>query len=290
MKKLRYILEAIFVYLAFGIFSVLPVELSSNIGGWIGRTIGPRLGASRKARANLENSFPGKTARDIDSIILAMWDNLGRVFTEYPHLRNIALNRCEVSGLEYLQDIKPESPVIVICGHLANWELQPFYFNYKTDRPVSCVYREPNNPYTAKILDRARNPESRGKYIPKSQRGAREIVNTIRGGDNLIILIDQKYNEGIPADFFGRAAMTSTSFAQLATKYDCPIIPVQIERLPSCRFRLTIHPPFRTEGRTDEDIVLYAHKLLEEWITARPGQWLWLHRRWNSKTLKDFHN
>jgi lauroyl/myristoyl acyltransferase len=25
-----------------------------------------------------------------------------------------------------------------------------------------------------------------------------------------------------------------------------------------------------------------AHHILEDWISARPGQWLWLHRRWKA--------
>lgn len=286
MKTVRYFLEAAVLWMAFLVFRMMSPENASNWGGWIGRTIGPRLAASRKAITNLQNAFQDMPVDDANKIVVDMWDNLGRVVAEYPHLKNIILNHVKIVGEDNLLAIGKDNPCVIIGGHLSNWELLPFYFNYKIDWPVSGIYRAPNNPFTEKLLDACRNPEQRGTYIAKSQQGAREIVKTLRKGERLAVLIDQKYNQGIPVEFFGRPAMTSPSFAQLAQKYDCPVLPIQVERLSGCNFRLTIHPPFRTEGRGDEAVVLHAHSLLEDWIAKRPGQWLWLHRRWDSKALR----
>ncbi len=286
MKTARYLIEAAILGIAFLVFRIMPPEKASACGGWIGRIVGPRLAASRKAITNLQNAFADMPAEDARKIVLDMWDNLGRVVAEYPHLKNIILNHVTIVGEDNLLAIGKDNPCVIIGGHLANWELLPFYFNYKIDWPVSGIYRAPNNPFTEKLLDACRNPEKRGTYIAKSQQGAREIVKTLRKGERLAVLIDQKYNQGIPVEFFGRPAMTSPSFAQLAEKYDCPILPFQIERLSGCNFRLTIHPSFRTEGRSEEAVVLHAHGLLEDWIAKKPGQWLWLHRRWDSKALR----
>ena len=286
MKNIRYFLEAVVLWMAFLVFRMMSAENASNWGGWIGGTIGPKLAASRKAITNLQNAFPDMPLDDANKIVIDMWDNLGRVIAEYPHLKDIILNHVKIVGEDNLHAIGKDNPCVIIGGHLANWELLPFFFNYKIDWPVSGIYRAPNNPFTEKLLDSCRNPEKRGTYIAKSQQGAREIVKTLRNGERLAVLIDQKYNQGIPVEFFGRPAMTSPSFAQLAQKYDCPVLPFQVERLNGCNFRLTIHPPFRTEGRADDAIVLHAHALLEDWIAKRPGQWLWLHRRWDSKALR----
>ena len=48
MKTVRYLFEAIGLYIIYGIFRIMPVETASAVGGWIGRTAGPRLAASRK--------------------------------------------------------------------------------------------------------------------------------------------------------------------------------------------------------------------------------------------------
>lgn len=286
MKKIRYMAEAVIVWIAFLIFRMMSPERASDCGGWIGRTIGPHLGASRKAITNLQNAFPDMPYDEVQKIVVEMWDNLGRVMAEYPHMKEIVLNHVEVVGEENLLAIGKDNPCVAFSGHLANWELMPFYFNYKIDWPSSGVYRAPNNPYTEVILDMCRHPERRGRYIPKSQQGARDIVKTLRNGERLLILIDQKYNQGIPIEFFGRPAMTSPAIANLAQKYDCPLLPVQMERLKGCKFRLTLHPTVRAEGRGEEAVLLQANALLEDWIAKRPAQWLWLHRRWDSKALR----
>ena len=280
MKKIRYILEGILVWVAFAVFKLLGPDTASACGGWIGRTIGPKLAASRKARKNLIQAFPDMTEEEYNHTIADMWDNLGRVFGEYPHLKFIAENRMEVIGLENLTTLGLESSFVTFSGHLCNWELFSFFFNYHQNCHVSCVYRAPNNPYVEVLLDRCRNPGIKGAYLPKSRSGTKAMVKLMQEDGRVAILIDQKYNQGIPLDFFGRPAMTSTSLAALADKFDVPILPLQAERLKGCNFRITVHPSFKTEGSSDEAIMLEAHKMLESWITQKPAQWLWLHRRW----------
>ncbi len=284
--KISHLLEAIVLWLAFFIFGLMPAEMASACGGWIGRTIGPHLGASKKALDNLRHAFPQKPESDLRVIVRDMWDNLGRVIAEYPHLKTIIQNHTEIIGEQNLQAIGQNNPCIIIGGHFANWELLPFYFNYKIDWPVSGLYRAPNNPYAEYLLDRARNPEERGNYIPKSRTGTRDMIRTLQEGKRLALLIDQKYNAGIAVPFMGRPAMTSPAFAQLAEKFQCPLLPFQVERIEGCNFRLTIHPPFYTKGQGEETMVAHAHALLESWVRQHPAQWLWLHRRWNSKALQ----
>lgn len=286
MERVKNLLEAFVLWLAFSFFRMMPPETASATGGWIGRTIGPRLAASRKALKNIKNAFPDLPDSDCQKIVLDMWDNLGRVIAEYPHLKEIALTRTEIINESLLDSIRNDSSVL-ITGHLANWEIFAFLFNHRLDMPVSCVYREPNNPYAARLLERCRLLKETGRYIPKSKSGTRDLVETLKDGGRVGILIDQKYNQGIPVNFFGRPAMTSAAFSKLAEKFDCPILPVQTQRLNGCRFRITIHPPFKTNGRSDEDVILQAHRMLESWIRERPGLWLWLHRRWDSKVLQE---
>ena len=85
MKKIRYLCEALLLHILFLIFRLMPVDTASAIGGWLGRMIGPRLAASRKALRNLEHALPALNETEKRQIICKMWDNLGRVFAEYPH-------------------------------------------------------------------------------------------------------------------------------------------------------------------------------------------------------------
>jgi KDO2-lipid IV(A) lauroyltransferase len=92
-------------------------------------------------------------------------------------------------------------------------------------------------------------------------------------------------NDGIAVPFFGRDAMTAPALARLALRYDCPVIPTRLERIGGCRFRLTFHAPLVVETSGDRrrdvaSIMTEVNRRIEGWIRDRPGQWLWLHRRW----------
>ena len=90
----------------FAAFRALPVDAASGIGGSLARWIGPALGISKRARLNLAAAMPELSAADIDNIIRGMWDNLGRIAAEYPHLRDIRVfapgGRVESSGFEHV--------------------------------------------------------------------------------------------------------------------------------------------------------------------------------------------
>src|SRR5262249_33070946 len=50
------------------------------------RRLGPLFPEHRTGRANLAAAFPEKSAAEIEEILRGVWDNLGRVAAEYPHL------------------------------------------------------------------------------------------------------------------------------------------------------------------------------------------------------------
>jgi KDO2-lipid IV(A) lauroyltransferase len=92
-------------------------------------------------------------------------------------------------------------------------------------------------------------------------------------------------NDGIAVPFFGRPAMTAPALAQFALKYDCPLVPVHVVREGGFRFRVIVEPPLevRPTGDRHGDLATITgavNRVIEGWIRATPGQWLWLHRRW----------
>lgn len=280
MKKLRYLAEGAAVYLILSVMRLLPLDAASAAGGFIARSVGPRLAVSRKARRNLARSLPHLTAAAQDAAITAMWDNLGRNFAEMPHLKKIAAERVEINGLDIADALRADGiGAIMFGGHLANWECATAILHNNLRLPSGGVYRAPNNPYVDAVVKRLRHAEPGVTIVPKGRSGTRDMVRTIKDGTHFIILIDQKYNEGIAAPFFGRPAMTSPAFAELGRKFDCPVVPFRIERLDGAHFRFTLYPPLVL---SDDPLtnVAQAHALLEQWIAERPGQWLWLHRRW----------
>jgi Kdo2-lipid IVA lauroyltransferase/acyltransferase len=282
MKKIRYALEAILVWVLLKIFSGLSPEYASNFGGWIARTLGPYLAVSRRALKHINLSFPNYSAHEHRKIMIGMWDHLGRVFAEYPHLKNIGSNFTKIEGLEHIQSLLTQNmPMIFFGGHIGNWEVFAPAF-LKQGFQMDLVYRAPNNPHVDKMLKFHRSLNGLFRTYPKSTIGMRHILEALKEKRKIGMLIDQKFNAGVEADFFGHKAMTSPVFIKLAQKHSCALVPMQITRTTSCHFIVTVHPPLDLDQ--SQDILLHqAHAHLESWIKAAPSQWIWLHKRWKNK-------
>lgn len=287
MKNVRYAIEAALVYIFFIFFRMIGLDAASACGGWIGRTVGPHLAASRKAFENLRRAMPERSESERRAIVKGMWDNLGRVIAEYPHLEKIGRERVELPERALLDRLREDGmPAIVATAHMANWEVAVPAMLLQGNLPTDMVARVPNNPMTARILERARTLNGRLRVINKSKSSVRQLLESMKKGGHIAMLVDQKYNEGVAVPFFGSPAMTSTAFVQLCQKFKCPLVFGRLERLGGARFRLTpCDPPltlFDAAGAhlPAETVIAEAHTRLEKWIRERPEQWLWLHRRW----------
>lgn len=288
-QRLRYGAEAAGFFLLMGFFKLLGLDGASAVGGFIGRNIFYRTSVSKRARRNLKAAFPEKTDAEIESIVIEMWDNLGRTIAEYPHLEKLSINgvdpRITVSDVE-ISDAAVASGkgVMFISGHFANWETLPAAATQR-GYAGALVYRPQNNPIVNDWVERQRAKAGPKEQIGKGARGTRRIFYLLRNGRSVFLLVDQKTNEGIPAPFFGRNAMTTPAPASLALKLGSVLLPVSNERLKGARFHMKPRPPieFTPTGDHDADILALTAKInetIEQIVRERPSQWLWIHRRW----------
>lgn len=232
MKTLRYLLEAVGLSILFLVFRMLPLDWASSLGGWIGRTIGPRLAASRKARFNLEQAMPELSETERGRVISEMWDNLGRVIAEYPHLAKIARERVEIGGKDVLERLRTDGQgAILFSAHMANWEVAMPAAVFHGDLEGDLIYRPPNNPWVRRLLESVRRVSGRQRFYPKSRRGMTQVMRSLKEGRHIGILIDQKYREGLAVPFFRKKAMTSPAFIELSRKFGCPLVPGSMERI-----------------------------------------------------------
>ncbi len=289
IRRLAHLLEGAGLWLTFLGFRMLPLDAASALGGRVARWIGPRLRVTGNARHNLRHAFPEKSAAEIEDIIRGMWDNLGRVLAEYPHLSRLDLyapgGRVEVIGAEIIDRLRDDGrPGIAFSAHFGNWEIVAMAATQR-GMPLTRFYRAPNNPHADAVLRLARRHIA-GELLPKGPQGARRALHLLRQGEHLGLLVDQKLNDGIPVPFFGRPAMTAPALAQLALKFDCPVVPARVERTGGARFRVTVFPPMdlpRTGDRAADvaETMRRVNRIIEGWIRERPEQWLWIHRRWS---------
>lgn len=280
----RYLLEALPVFLFYAICATLPLDAASAFGGWLARAIGPLMGVSRRAEHNLQRALPELDAAARRSVVRGMWDNLGRVAAEYPHMAAMFTpERISGDHAEALRAMRAQNQGgLIISGHLGNWELGSLVAG-AFDMPMAVIYRAPNNPYVDWLIKKARL-HTAGKAYPKGADGALSLMRHLRAGGYSGILIDQKLNEGIQVPFFGMPAATTSAPAEMAMRFGLPVIVARVVRLQGAHFavecRLVTVP--RTADRKADAAALTAMLTaqLEAWIREHPEQWLWLHNRW----------
>ncbi len=287
--KLRYGVETAGFFVLMGFFKLLGLDLASAVGGFFGRHILYRTSVSKRARRNLALAFPEKSPQDIEAIVLEMWDNLGRTIAEYPHLGKLSIKgtdpRIIIDNIEIAEAaIAQGKGVMFVSGHFANWEIMPAVAT-QLGYDGALVYRPQNNPYVDNWVSRQRAIEGPKEQIGKGAHGTRRIFTLLRNAKSIFLLVDQKTNEGVPAPFFGRDAMTTPAPAALALKLGSVLLPTSNERLGGARFHMKIRNPvqFEPTGDHDADIRLLTAKISEEIekiVRERPSQWLWIHRRW----------
>lgn len=288
MKKVRYFFEAVALNAFLLIFTPMPVTWASAIGGKATRCIGLLTKANKRADRHMQLALPEMDEAARKKALGDMWENLGRTICEYPHLRTIIQSRVEVSGKEISQKIVDQNKgALFIGGHFANWEVLVPFFKHYSGIDMALTYRQPNNKWVGRLLERMRRKAGITMALRKSDRktGPR-LVHTLKNGGFAGMLVDQKYNEGIPIDFFKQKAMTNPIAVRLARKFDVPLVMTRIERLPKVRFLITVLEPLKIENRSDEEVLLEINSILESWIRQRTGQWMWLHRRWGNMDHK----
>ena len=295
--------DAMIGALAVGLIKALRLvdpDRMADVAGWVMRTVGPLLPEQPIARANLKAAFPEKSATEIERILRASWDNLGRMGAEFANLDrlwNFDLEHPERGRIKsdqanidrFLRLANDGKPALIFSAHLGNWELPAISAaTYGIDSAV--LYRKPNIAGVDRWLRETRTT-SMGELISASLDAPLKLAEALERGAHVGMLVDQYYRRGVPVTFFGRRTMANPLLARLAQHFDCPIHGVRIVRLPDHTFRgdMTeqIAPARDAQGKIDvAGTMQIITSVVEGWIREHPEQWLWQHRRWRPEDEK----
>lgn len=296
MKKIKDFLEYAIVYSLYSILKMLSIDTASNIGGLIARAISPFISATKVAKINLKFVFPHYSESEINQVIKKMWDNIGRAMAELCHIHNISdkdfSSRATIITNKNIKNITQEKATICISGHFGNWETAARAMLNYHDK-VSIIYRDANNPLVNDMYLSMRQ-DIRFTNIPKGNKGVKAILESIKSKNFICFLSDQKLNQGISVNFFGKPAMTPSAPIKLAIKFNLPILFVRSIRTQGVNFKIHIDGPYEikdllkgTKNIEDQELALTKkmNEIIEDWIEEDPSQWFWIHRRWE----KDFY-
>ena len=243
----------------------------------------------RVVERQIAAAFPELSQQDVIELARESYRHLGRSSIETALLRSIGRDGLDtlvetVEGWDLLADaIARGKGVILVTGHLGNWELGGAYIAMR-GIPLDAIGRGMANPLFDEWLNRAR--EQTGMKVVHDSDAVRRTPRSLRAGRAVAFVADQGVlglaSTFVP--FFGRPAKTPRGAAVFALRFGVPVLFVVALRKPNGRYRLVIEPVEIT-GTGDKDgdidaIVARYTQMLEKWVRVAPAQYFWHHRRW----------
>ena len=124
---------------------------------------------NRRALANLDLALPDLSVRERRAIALAMWENIGRIIAEYPHLTRIMADpsRVHVVGLDACAgDLVKGKGGFLLTAHYGNWEITTLA-GRRLGLDQHNIFREAKNPLVDALIGRLRAGTVTGGMLSK---------------------------------------------------------------------------------------------------------------------------
>ncbi len=299
MSKARSSLQTKLEYYAVrgvvGAVGSLPLQTSLSVGANFGR-LAQKFGGklNRVGRKNLSIALPDLNESEQNEILRGCFESLGRQLGLVAHFKNFkpetVRDLLEIEGREHFDLAHAAGRgILFFTGHFGSWEifnLVPFAF---ADSQMNVLVRRIDNPLVENFVEGLRTSFG-GKTIDK-KTSARAMFRLLQAGELLGVMADLNVQEreGVFVDFFGVPASTTTSLAKLALRTDAVVLPAFAIWQPARqKYLLKLEPPIEYQKTGDDiedvhDLTQKVTKIIEKYVRAFPEQWMWIHKRWNTR-------
>ncbi len=278
------------------LFETMPLPIRAALFEGVMFAVWAADGRHRRiARINLRIAFPDMGDREASRIIRLCYARMGTAaaeFIEIPKMDRAYIEKhFAFEGADHLrrtQEVLGLGP-LAMTGHFGNWELLSHAYGTVV-APISFIVRPLRDPVLDRIVTTRR--EWTGNRVIRKEDSAKEVVRAVRRKMLVGILIDQNVDrrKGVLVDFFSRPAYTTDGIARLALAIRTNVHPAFIFRDPRRKFHHTLRfgppIPMDPDAPRDAEVVRLTRRCneeLEKVIRDDPSQWLWLHRRWQTR-------
>lgn len=267
------------------LFGLLPRSAALAIGRSLGRLAWALSGRDRRrALEHLALALPELPETGRRELARAAFLHAGTSLAELLHFlkrdRSEILRHVQVRGWEEVEAARASRrPILILTGHCGSWELIGTVLHHG-GVPPAAIARPLDDPSLQRLLVDLRSHLGTTTIARGTRGSARQLLEVLRGGGALAMLIDQDTKvDGVWVPFFGRPAFTPVGAAEIALRQNAQVIPSFIERLPEGDHLVTFHPALDLPSDPREATALMTAKI-EEQVRKRPEQWVWWHKRW----------
>lgn len=239
---------------------------------------------------NLKIAYPDWSTNKRISVGRASVVSFSRTIFEFLDAQRVYRRaRFEVQNEEILDAaIARGQGVYILCCHLGNWELMCQYGSIRF-RPVHVVVKPVGKGPFTRWVEKLRGENGMrviSRVGPSGEFNAtREIFRTLKSGEMVGFMADQRRAKGTVAAFFGKDCATNDSLIQLHARRPSPIIPVSLVRTGFDAFKFVVWSELELDKNDDRvselrDNVRRMNAVIETMVRHCPEQYFWMHKRW----------
>lgn len=290
MNALVYYISIPFIYL----ISLSPFWLIYGLSDLVYLLLYYLIGYRKEVvHTNLKNSFPDKSEKELLSIQKSFYKYFCDLVFET--LKSLTISSKSLEKRVKFDDVKlfqefaeKDQSVIIAMGHFGNWELGGARFALEPIHRLYVIYHPLHNKYFNSLIVKMRTRLGNGLYPMK------ESIKQILANRNALtataFIADQTPSPkgAYWTTFLSQDTPVFTGMGKISNKLNYPIIYVGIERIKrgsyEMKAELLIENPKELQA---EEVVEQFTRRLEQDIQRVPHIWLWTHRRWKHKRIKE---
>ncbi len=240
--------------------------------------------------SNLENSFPDKSAAELESIAMQSYRNAANMIAEI--LKGAVMSESELRRRVRILNIdaieqftRAGQSVVLLASHHCNWEWLLLTSCMELKISVDAVYK----PLRVAAVDRFML-ETRSRFGGNPIAVKDFLVEVLRrhGAARVFALVADQTPPREEEKHWTRFLNQDTAFFvgadRIARITRSPVFFVGMTRVRrgyyEARLQLLAQPPYSGEGT---DITERYARVAESHIAQHPADWLWMYRKWKYK-------
>ncbi len=240
-------------------------------------------------QTNLRNAFPEKTAQEIQDIQRQFYkyfcDLILETLKTLTIRPRVLLQRLSFENADlYERFFREKRSVIIVMGHLGNWELAGARFSQTEYHQLFVIFRPLANKYFNSLVIYMRT--RLGNKLYTMQETFRGMVKNRNELTATAFIADQtpQPQEAYWTTFLNQETPIFRGTAKVARKLKYPVIYASIKRTKRGYYRIVNELLVEDPTQLLEDEISELHtRRLEADIIESPAHWLWTHRRWKHK-------
>lgn len=243
---------------------------------------------------NLHNSFPNQSEETIQKIAAKYYRNFTDIIFETIKLRSISksdlLRRFEFDTSVLDHYYKQRKNLVVVAGHLGNWEMLNLFASARLSYQIVVVYHELANNTFEDWFKKVRT-QFGTEMVPMKDAFVRAV--TPRDKPFIYILINDQSASPEKAywtRFLNQETGVFRGVELIARRINAPVLYMGVLRNEMKRGFYKFYFELITESPKDEpnnSILESQINFLEKDILKQPDNWLWSHRRWKHSRPKN---